>query len=253
MAECRTKQLARGLATKPKLLQLYHQIITDQTARNFIELVNTSSEYTDTHYIPHHAVEKDSPTTPIRIVFNCSCQQSASHPSLNDCLEIGVPCSNHLCSILARFRLHQFGFLGDIKKAFLNIRLHQGNRDYTRFFWLSNPTDPSSQFNVYHFKVVSFGAASSPFMLNAVLQHHLKQHNTAVSCDMQTNLYVNNITTGCDTEDAASAYYKEARAITANGRFNLRSWSSNGNKLTANAVQDKAADDHNTVNVLGLH
>ena len=70
---------------------------------------------------------------------------------------------------------------------------------------------------------------------------------------MQTNLYVDNIITGCDTEDAASAYYKEAQAIMASERFNLHSWSSNSNKLTANAVQDKTADDHSTVNVLGLH
>ncbi|XP_065911194.1 uncharacterized protein [Dysidea avara] len=252
VAERRTRQLAKRLATQPKLLQLYHQIIADQEARDFIERVDTSSEYADTHYIPHHAVEKDSPTTPIRIVFDCSCRQSASHPSLNDCLEIGVPCSNDLCSILIRFRVHQFGFSGDIEKAFLNIRLHPDNRDYTRFFWLSNPADPSSQFHIYRFKVVPFGATSSPFILNAVLQHHLKQHNTAVSRDMQISLYVDNIITGCDTEDAAVDYYKQARAIMCSGMFNLRSWSSNSNKLMTNAVQDKTADDHNTVNVLGL-
>ena len=242
-----------GHSPKPKLLQLYHQIIADQEARDFIEQVDTSGEYTDTHHIPHHAVEKDSPTTPIRIVFDCSCRQSANHPSLNDCLEIGVPCSNDLCSILVRFRLHQFGFSGDIEKAFLNIRLHPDDRDYTRFFWLSNPADPSSQFNTYRFKVIPFGAASSPFILNAVLQHHLKQHNSAVSRDMQTSFYVDNIITGCDTEDAAADYYTEARTIMSSGMFNLRSWSSNSNKLKANAVQDKTADDHNTVNVLGLH
>jgi len=100
--------------------------------------------------------------------------------------------------------------------------------------------------------VIPFGVASSPFILNAVLQHHLKQHNTVVSCDMQISLYMDNIITGCDTEDAAVAYYKDSRATMSSGMFNLRSWSSNSNKVTANAVQDKVADDHNTVNVLGL-
>ena len=37
VAERRTRQLARRLATKPKLMQLYHQIIADQEARDFIE------------------------------------------------------------------------------------------------------------------------------------------------------------------------------------------------------------------------
>ena len=70
---------------------------------------------------------------------------------------------------------------------------------------------------------------------------------------MQISLYVDNIISGCDTEDAAAAYCKASRAIMSSGMFNLRSWSSNSNKVTANAVQDKVADDHNTVNVLGLH
>ena len=54
-------------------------------------------------------------------------------------------------------------------------------------------TDPSSQFCVYCFKVVPFGATSSPFMFNAVLQYHLRQYNMAVPRDMLTNLYVDNI------------------------------------------------------------
>ena len=69
---------------------------------------------------------------------------------------------------------------------------------------------------------------------------------------MQINLYVDNLITGCDTENAAADYYKEARAIMSSGKFNLRSWSSNSNRLIANAIQDHAADDHNTVNILGL-
>ena len=69
---------------------------------------------------------------------------------------------------------------------------------------------------------------------------------------MQINLYVDNIITGCDTEDAAADYYKEARAIMTSGMFNLHRWSSNSSRLQANAVQDNTASAHSTVNVLGL-
>ena len=65
-----------------------------------------------------------------------------------------------------------------------------------------------SSYGLDELLVVPFGATSSPFILNAVLQHHLKQHNTAVCRDMQISLYVDNIITGCDTEDAAADYYK---------------------------------------------
>ena len=69
---------------------------------------------------------------------------------------------------------------------------------------------------------------------------------------MQSNLYVDNIITGCDTEGAAIDYYKEARAIRSSAQFNLRSQSSNSNVLKASAVQYNTADDHNNVNILGL-
>ena len=61
------------------------------------------------------------------------------------------------------------------------------------FFWLIDPTDVTSQFTVHRFKVVPFGEMSSPFILNAALEHHLQQHDTAFSCDMNcmwTKLYL---------------------------------------------------------------
>ena len=178
IAERRTRHLVKRLAMTPKLLQVYNQILTEQETRGFIERVEVSRDHSGTHYTPHHSVEKDSLTTSIRIVFDCSCRQASTYPCLNDCLMIGSPCSNDLCAILVRFRLHRFGISTDIEKAFLHIRLHPDDRDFTRFFWLTDPTDPSSQLCVYRFKVVPFGATSSPFMLNAVLQHHLKQHTS---------------------------------------------------------------------------
>lgn len=232
---------------------MYNQIITKQEARGFIERVEPQSDHSRAHYIPHHAVEKNSPTTPIRIVFDCSCRQSPNYPSLNDCLMVGLPPVNDLCAVLVRFRSHCFGISTDIEKAFLHIHLHQDDRNFTRFFWLTDQTNPFSQFCLYHFKVVPFGATSSPFMLNAVLQYHLRQHNSVVSHDMQSNLYVDNVISGCETEQAVVNYYREARFIMSSTRFNLHSWSSNSTELKAIAAQDNTANNNILVNVLGLH
>ena len=253
IAKQRTKQLIKRLSQNPKLLKVYSRIISEQESRGFIENVDDQATlHTSVHYIPHHAVEKDSTTTPIRIVFDCSCRQSSRHPSLNDCLTVGSPCDNDLCALLIRFRSHCFSLSTDIEKAFLHVRLHADDRNYTRFFWLSNPTDSSSPLCVYRFKVVPFGATSSPFMLNAVLQYHLKQYNTPVSNDMLSNLYVDNIISGCETEQAAVDYYRQARAIMGEARLNLRSWSSNSAKLTNLANKENTAERAMTVNVLGL-
>ena len=252
VAERRTRHLIKQLAKNPKQFQVYNQILTEQETRGFIERVDVSRDHSSTHYIPHHPVEKNSTTTPIRIVFDCSCRQGSNYPSLNDCLMTGFPCSNDLCAILVRFRLRQFGISTDIEKAFLHVRLHPEDRDFTRFLWLTDQTNPSSKLCTYRFRVVPFGATSSPFMLNAVLQHHLKQHNSAISQDMRANLYVDNIITSCDTEQKAVEYYKEARSIMSSANFNLRSWSSNSTKLKAIAAQENTADDSVPISILGL-
>lgn len=253
IAERRTRHLVKRLAMTPELLQMYNRILTEQENRGFIERVDVAKkDHSATHYIPHHPVEKDSPTTPIRIVFDCSCRQGSNYPCLNDCLMIGLPCCNDLCTILIRFRLHRFGISTDIEKAFLHIRLHPDDRDFTRFFWLTDPTDTSSRLCVYRFKVVPFGATSSPFILNAVLQHHLKQYTSAVSKDMLANLYVDNVITSRETEQEVMKYYRESRAIMSSANFNLRSWSSNSTELMNIASQDNTSDKSKSVNVLGI-
>ena len=181
-----TRALARKLAQTPSLLSKYHEIITDQEHRGFIEKIDSATGSKQCHYIPHHSVWKDSPTTPLRTVYDCSCQQSKEQPSLNECLHTGEPQLNDLCSIILHFRLHPIGFCTDIEKAFLHIWLHKDDRDWIRFLWLSNPSDPDSELQTYRFKVVLFGAVCSPFMLNATLHYHLSKYRNTVAHDMLT-------------------------------------------------------------------
>jgi len=253
----RTRSLVKRLSDTPDLMKIYNQIIKEQETRNrrFIEKVVEKSPLNNyqTHYLPHHYVKKDSSTTPIHIVYDCSCRISNDYPSLNDCLDVGCPLVNDLCSIIIRFRTHKYGLSTDIEKAFLHVQLHNDDHDYTRFLWLSNPDDPESEFEMYHFKVVPFGATSSPFMLNATLQLHLRNHNSDVSKDIEKNLYVDNIVSGCLSEDDAIRYFKEARAMMLEANFNLRSWASNSPQLQTVVQEEKIADSNKMVNILGLY
>ena len=54
-----------------------------------------------------------------------------------------------------------------------------------------------SPFIIY---IVLFGATSSPFMLNAALSFHLTQNASPVSKDLLNDLYVDNVLSGCATE-----------------------------------------------------
>ena len=248
----RTRSMVRRLAATPQLFNTSGNIIAEHEACGFIERVADPQPTDNAHYIPHHPVKKVSATTPIRIVYNCSFHSSPDNPSLNDCLLVGPPFLSNMCSILLRFRTFTYGLSTDIEKAFLHVGLDDSDRDFTRFFWLSNPKDPESEFQVYRFKTVLFGSTSSPFMLNATLHHHLNQYNTPVAEDMKEYLYVDNIISGCDQELEALAYYKEARSIMNEAHFNLRSWSSNSSSLRDQAAKDGTTDTNGIVNILGL-
>jgi len=73
IAERRTRQMLKRLSKTLDLLFVYNNVISDQQARGFIESVEPPLRQFNVHYIPDHAVAKESPTTPIRVVFDCSC------------------------------------------------------------------------------------------------------------------------------------------------------------------------------------
>ena len=173
--------MVRRLAQTPELLKSYGKIIREHERRGFIERVDDVAFIDRAHYIPHHPVKKDSATTPIRVVYDCSSRSSSNSPSLNDCLMVGPPFLNDMCSIITRFRTFTYGLSTDIEKAFLHVGLDESDRDLTRFLWLSNPKDPESKVHVYRFKTVLFGSASSPFMLNATLHRHLESYASPVA------------------------------------------------------------------------
>ena len=65
-------------------------------------------------------------------------------------------------------------------------------------------------------------------------------------------IYVDNIISGCETEQRAADYYSQARTIMGEARLNLRSWSSNSAKLTTIASKENTMEKATIVNILGL-
>ncbi|XP_052221906.1 uncharacterized protein LOC127838296 [Dreissena polymorpha] len=125
------------------MLQKYSDIIAEQEKTGFIERIDESASSSSiVHNILHQHVMKESSTTPILIVYDCSCKQSPGKPSLTYCLESTPPVLNDLTSILLRFCLHRYAVSTDIEKALLHVGLHEKDRDATRFLWLSDPSDP---------------------------------------------------------------------------------------------------------------
>ncbi|XP_063426809.1 uncharacterized protein LOC134710384 [Mytilus trossulus] len=249
----RTENVIKRLTQNPDMLKKYGNIIQEQERREFIERVDETAETQGIiHYIPHHPVQKESSTTPIRIVYDCSCRQSPYSPSLNDCLLDTPPKLNDLTKILMRFRANPVAITIDIEKAFLHVGLNEDDRDATRFLWLSNPSDPTSNLQTYRFKSVLFGATCSPFMLNDTILKHLHRYNSTTATLMERDLYVDNILTSLQNEDDANTYYKEARTMMKEAGFNLRSWTSNSENIRTLAKTENVLDKDINTKVLGM-
>ena len=250
----RTGSVIRRLANKPDLLKMYGDIIMEQERRHFIEKVQETKLPTDrpVHYIPHHPVAKESSTTPIRIVYDCSCKDGRGNPSLNECLESHPPVMNDITGILMRFRAKKYATTSDLEKAFLQIQLDEKDRDATRFLWLSDPSNTSSPLITYRFKSVLFGATCSPFILSATLLKHFKENPGKLSDTLENGLYVDNILTSFDNENSVIDYYRRSRELLTKGGFNLRSWNSNSPKLQEIASKEQTLDKDELTKILGM-
>jgi hypothetical protein len=248
----RTRGTVNRLASKnPNGLKLYSKIILEQLDRGFIEKVPSSEMSKPAHYIPHFGVFKESSTTPLRIVYDCSCKTPAG-VSLNDCLEIGPPLQNDMLTILLRFRTHPIGLTADIEKAFHQVGLHEQDRDFVRFLWLKDPYDPKSDFESYRFRVIPFGASSSPFILLSVIKKHLQDSPSLLADDINRNIYVDNLISGCETSEEAVSYFSEASNVLKSAGLNLQSWGSNDDQLTVKAKSEGVGDKAEVTKVLGL-
>ena len=78
-------------------------------------------------YLPNQSVVKmDRETTKLRIVHDASAK-SEGGLSLNYALEKGPNLLPLFCGIPLRFRIGKVGIVGDLKKAFLLLSLHEEN------------------------------------------------------------------------------------------------------------------------------
>ena len=73
--------------------------------------------------------------------------------------------------MLVRGKFHPVCLTGDLRKAFLQVRIRDGDRDALRFHWLKSVD--SNEVEVFRFTHALFGLAPSPFLLGGVIDQHL--------------------------------------------------------------------------------
>ncbi|KAH7675873.1 Pao retrotransposon peptidase family protein, partial [Aphelenchoides avenae] len=235
------------LRDNPECRDNYSNAFDIQLSRKIIELVDphtlSEDERVLVHYLAHHPVFRADKPTQLRIVFDGSARSGPGTRSLNDCLHPGPSLLESLIGILLRSRIASVLIIGDIEKAFLQIGLRPEDRDVTRFLWLKDPAKPPTPDNllVYRYCRIPFGLNSSPFLLLATIDYHLKRVGTTVSAEIRQNTYSDNVFLLAHSPEEGVEKYKEAKLIFSDMKMNIREFISNCSQFNAAIPEEDRA------------
>ncbi|XP_055944592.1 uncharacterized protein LOC129975555 [Argiope bruennichi] len=218
LAERRLKNTVRSLKGNGRLLD-YEQVFFEWENEGIIERVNENDHDKNKkiHYPPHRPVFKENSTTKIRPVFDGSARHG-HFCSLNSCIEAGPNLIELIPAILNRFLLRKIGVISDIRIAFLQIALHENDRNFLRFLWWEGG-DHEKVIIYRHCRVV-FRVSCSPFLLAAVLNFHLKRapkHLKAAAEKLLDSMYVDNCVTSVETFEKDLSFQRDSRELLALG------------------------------------
>ena len=135
-------------------MKQYVQVIKEQLESEIVEEVQQDQvlKPENVHYIPHRGVVRlDRDTTKVRVVYDASSKVFGPNASLNDCLHVGPLFNSLLLDILLRFRVHEAAKTADIEKAFLNIEIDSGHKDFLRFLWVDDVDQESPEIKLLRF------------------------------------------------------------------------------------------------------
>ncbi|KAK3700050.1 hypothetical protein QZH41_004349 [Actinostola sp. cb2023] len=228
----RLNSLLRKLK-RTDMLDQYDVVIREQLEEGVVERAPDEVTAGREFYLPHRAVVRENAeTTKLRVVYNASARARDDAPSLNECLHAGPPLQNQLWSVLTRNRFHPVAVAGDLRRAFLQVRIRESDRDALRFHWMIDKT--SREIETLRFTRVLFGLAPSPFLLNGVIQQHLESLQSTYPesvNEVRRSLYVDDLIAGASTTDDAKKLKREAVEIFADAKFELHKWHSNEKEL----------------------
>ena len=133
---------------------------------------------------------------------------------------------------------------GDIKQAFLQVRIKVLDRDALRFHWLK---DPSSQtVETLRFTGALFGLTSSPFLLGGVIHHLLescRQNYSGIVSEIEQSLYVDDLISSGPTSEKTKEIKSASQIVFAKGTFELHKWHSNVKELESAASEPVSIEE----------
>ncbi|XP_026462699.1 uncharacterized protein LOC113365338 [Ctenocephalides felis] len=176
-------------------------------------------------------VEKESSSTPLRVVFDASAKNS-EFTSLNEILHVGPKLQTDICSILLNFRFGPIALTADIKQMYRNIWVRKQDRKYQKILWRPFPDAP---IGIYELNTVTFGLSSSPFQairtIKQLSRDECSKYSQSISRILENDVYIDDVVTSIDSLDSAKTICEGLQTVLSSGGFELKKWESNNSNL----------------------
>lgn len=129
------RSLLRKMRKDPKLLQKYDQIIRDQLKNSIVKRVSDDRPFSKAFYDHINLwfeLQRAAESTDV------SAKENDQSLSLNDVQEVGPPLLNKFWNVLIWNWMCPVILTGNLKQAFMQIRIPKKDRDSLRFHWIKS-------------------------------------------------------------------------------------------------------------------
>ncbi|XP_055622107.1 uncharacterized protein LOC129765713 [Toxorhynchites rutilus septentrionalis] len=234
MAKQRLLTLERRLEKKPQLREKIRQQVKEYQLKQYAHLATeeelSESDPATVWYLPLNVVENPRKPGKVRLVWDAAA--AVRSVSLNSELLKGPDMLISLPSVICRFRERRYGFGGDIKEMYHQIKIRKEDKNAQRFLFRNDSADPEPQ--VYIMDVATFGATCSPcsaqFIKNLNAGEFASQYPEAAAA-IANRHYVDDYYDSADTIAEAVKLAREVKYIHSRGGFHIRNWVSNSEQF----------------------
>lgn len=246
----RFHQLERRFARDPDLKTKYVETIEELLRNDQMRPVDRPP-IGWCYHIPHHPVTKK-----FRVVFDASCRTNKSI-SLNEAQLVGEKLQEDLAPLIMRFRCNPVAVTADIKKMYLQVKIHPEQWDLQRIIW--RPA-PNCELKEYWLTGVTFGLSSAPHCaVRAMIQgaRDMRTQFPKGVAAVERDFYMDDCLTGAQNEESARQLCTEMDALLSACKFPLDKWRSNKRNVVpgeANRQTNEALElsEFSDTTVLGL-
>ncbi|XP_053990009.1 uncharacterized protein LOC128882436, partial [Hylaeus volcanicus] len=243
-------QLEKRFEKNQELKKQYSAVVKESIESGHLVVVENPPN--EAHYIPHHAVFKESTTTKLRSVYNAS-QKTSNGKSLNEQLAVGKIVQPSIFELMLRWRESKIAIVADLEKMYKQIRLNEKQQHLQMILWRNSGTE---RIKSYKMTTVTFGLKNSSFLAIRSLHEIAKiienKYPRAAKAIMKC-FYVDDYTGGAESVEEALCTYREMKKAFDEFGFNLRKLVSNSTELLKCVPGcDKEEQNKSFVKALGI-